>query len=110
MSMVSAICAPQHTISRLLPNMKLFLPFFLYFAVAISTSFGTLALDKDGAVLTVTINNTNSAINLFRHETVVEISELVTLLQNDTTTKVVIFKSGSEVFFSAHYDLFPEPG
>ncbi|KAM0518894.1 hypothetical protein ACHAPE_003884 [Trichoderma viride] len=65
-----------------------------------STSFETLALDKDGAVLTVTINNTNSAINVFRHETVVEISELVTLLQNDNSTKVVIFKSGNAEFFS----------
>lgn len=94
----------------MLPPMKLFLSLFLYFAIVISTSFETLALDRDGAILTITINNTNSEVNLFRHETVVEINELVTVLQNDTSTKVVIFKSGNAEFFSAHYDIFPTPG
>lgn len=90
--------------------MKLLLSLFLCFAVAMSASFETLALDKDGAILTVTINNTKSAVNLLRHETVLEINQLVTSLQNDNSTKVVIFKSGNSEFFSAHYDLFAEPG
>lgn len=90
--------------------MKVFPTLFLYFAVVISTGFETLALEKDGAILTVTINNTKSEVNLFLHETVVEINQLVTLLQNDTSTKVVIFKSGNAEFFSAHYDILPTPG
>lgn len=83
------------------------LSFFLHFVVAMSTNFKTLALDKDGAILTVTINNTRSEVNVFRQETSVELNELVTILQNDTSTKVVIFKSGNPKFFSAHYDIFP---
>lgn len=94
----------------MLPTMHRFLSFFMHFAVAMSASFETLALNKDGGILTVTINNTKSEINLFRQETSVELNQLVNLLQNDTSTKVVIFKSGNPEFFSAHYDLFPTPG
>lgn len=100
----------HHNLQPLDIIMKLPLSFFLCFAVTISASFETLALDKDGAILTVTINNTQSAVNLMRLETVREIGQLVTSLQNDNSTKVVIFKSGNSEFFSAHYDLFAEPG
>ncbi|UKZ84251.1 putative secondary metabolism biosynthetic enzyme [Trichoderma asperellum] len=89
------------------------LSLFLHFAVAMSTSFKTLALHKDGAdgaILTVTIKNTRSEVNVFCQETSIELNELVTVLQNDTSTKVVIFKSGNPEFFSAHYDIFPTPG
>lgn len=107
-----ASASPLHNLQHfdILPTMNLLLSFVLYFTVAISASFETLALNKSGAILTVTINNTKSEVNLIRHETVLEINQLVTSLQNDTSTKVVIFKSGNSEFFSAHYDLLPESG
>ncbi|OPB40548.1 hypothetical protein A0O28_0006270 [Trichoderma guizhouense] len=57
-------------------------------------TYETLNLVKDGSVLIVTINNTRSKVNLFRQQTAVELNILITSLQNDTSTKVVIFKSG----------------
>lgn len=73
-------------------------------------TFETLTLVKDGSVLIVTINNTRSDVNLFRQKTAVELNILITSLQNDTSTKVIIFKSGNPKFFIAHFDIIPVPG
>jgi enoyl-CoA hydratase/carnithine racemase len=94
----------------MLTTMNFLLSLFLYFAVAVSASYEALTLKKDGFILTITINNTRSEVNLFTSETVVELNQLVNQLQNDTSTKVVIFQSGNAQFFGAHYDIFAEPG
>lgn len=73
-------------------------------------TYETLNLIKDGSILIVTINNTRSEVNLFRQQTAVELNILITSLQNDTSTKVVIFKSGNPKFFIAHFDVIPVPG
>ncbi|KAH8802411.1 hypothetical protein F5884DRAFT_683699 [Xylogone sp. PMI_703] len=73
-------------------------------------TYKTLSLIKDGSVLIVTINNTRSEVNLFRQQTAVELDILVTSLQHDTSTKVVIFKSGNPKFFIAHFDVIRVPG
>ncbi|KAJ5781971.1 uncharacterized protein N7518_010454 [Penicillium psychrosexuale] len=38
---------------------------------------------------------------------IVELNQLVTSLQDDTSVKVVVFNSGNPTFFSAHFDLIP---
>jgi hypothetical protein len=63
-----------------------------------------------GAILNVVIQNNASNVNLMSEIVILELNQLVTSLQNDTSTKVVLFKSGNPTFFAAHFDVIPRPG
>ncbi|KAI5460732.1 enoyl-CoA hydratase/isomerase family protein [Mariannaea sp. PMI_226] len=86
----------------------------LFFGSAVlahgTANYKTLQTSQDGATLTVTINNKASNVNLMSEIVIIELDHLVTSLQNDTSVKVVLFKSGNPNFFSAHFDLIQRPG
>lgn len=60
---------------------------------------------QNGSVLTITLHNPDSAINLWGVDFQDGVTDIVKRLQVDKETKVVIFKSDVPRFFSAHLDL-----
>lgn len=98
--------------------MRPFLLFHLFSAlqaihaatVAPTSKFTTLTTVQTGAILKVTINNTESDVNLLSTKVIFELNQLVTSVHNDTSIKVILFKSGNPKFFAAHFDIIPRPG
>ncbi|KAK5992010.1 3-hydroxypropionyl-coenzyme A dehydratase [Cladobotryum mycophilum] len=74
------------------------------------SNYTTLQTTKNGDILTVTLNNTITPVNLYSQIMGFELDHLVTSLQTDTLTKVVIFRSANPKFFIAHFDVIPRPG
>lgn len=69
-------------------------------------NFNTLTKSTPSpGVLSIVINNTYSDINLFDVHIMSDLHNLLTVLQNDTSTKVVVFSSANPDFFFAHIDL-----
>ncbi len=66
-------------------------------------SYTTFSTHKDGAILTVTLNNGD--VNIMSAIMAAELFALVGSLTMDTTTKVVIFDSANTDFFIAHFDI-----
>ncbi|KAJ0311138.1 hypothetical protein COL5a_002443 [Colletotrichum fioriniae] len=64
-----------------------------------------LKTTQNGSVLTVTFHNPSSPINLWNLDTQNDLTDLVSRLQGDNETKVVIFNSDVPRFFMAHLDL-----
>ncbi|KAK1708860.1 uncharacterized protein CLUP02_06721 [Colletotrichum lupini] len=60
---------------------------------------------QNGSVLTVTFHNPSSPINLWNLDTQNDLTDLVSRLQVNNETKVVIFNSDVPRFFMAHLDL-----
>lgn len=89
--------------SHLLPSL---LP-FIGVAIATMHNFTTLETSSAKGVLTVTINNKASNVNLIGQRVLAEIDTLMDEVKDDTETKVVVFQSGNPTFFSAHYDFIP---
>jgi hypothetical protein len=98
--------------------MRLFLLFQLFSAlqaihaatVAPTSNFTSLTTVQTGAILKVTINNTESDVNLLSTRVIFELDQLVTSLHNNTSIKVILFESGNTKFFAAHSDIIPRPG
>lgn len=94
-------------------NMKAFHSLLLVIATAKAVNgqnYTSLAKSLSNGVLTVTINNTASNVNLVGQRALFEIDQVVTSVRNDPAVKVVIFQSGNPAFFSAHYDFLPRKG
>ncbi|KXH62347.1 hypothetical protein CSAL01_10028 [Colletotrichum salicis] len=60
---------------------------------------------QNGSILTVTFHNPSSPINLWNLKTQNDLADLVSRLQGNNETKVVIFNSDVPRFFMAHPDL-----
>ncbi|KAK1688944.1 hypothetical protein BDP55DRAFT_506606, partial [Colletotrichum godetiae] len=60
---------------------------------------------QNGSILTVTFHNPSSPINLWNLDTQNDLIDLVSRLQENNKTKVVIFNSDVPRFFMAHLDL-----
>ncbi len=73
-------------------------------------AFTTFTTSQNGAILTVTLNNKVTPVNEFSLIMSFELDQLVTSLQTDNSTKVVIFRSGNPKFFIAGFDIIPRPG
>jgi enoyl-CoA hydratase/carnithine racemase len=69
--------------------------------------YATLLTSQSGSILTVTLNNNASIVNLIDDQVLVDLDRLVTSLQNNNATKVVLFQSLNPNFFAAHYDITP---
>ncbi|KAL7941354.1 ClpP/crotonase [Trichoderma barbatum] len=69
--------------------------------------FKTLQTSRSGPILTVTIDNNASNVNLISLIVLDDLDRLVTALQNDSATKVVLFQSKNRDFFAAHLDVTP---
>jgi enoyl-CoA hydratase/carnithine racemase len=69
-----------------------------------SVDFTTFMTSKSDAILTVTLDNKITSVNPFSEIMSFELDQLVTSLQTDNSTKVVIFQSGNPKFFIAHYN------
>ncbi|RFU26514.1 hypothetical protein B7463_g9819, partial [Scytalidium lignicola] len=70
-----------------------------------SSPFGTLNAVQKGGILNVVINNNSTNINLYDAKVQSDLYDLVTILQGNTTVKVVVFTSANPDFFIAHLDL-----
>jgi len=57
-----------------------------------------------------TITFSNPPINIFVPETILELGELMTALENDPSVKVVVFESANPEFFVAHLDVAKAAG
>jgi enoyl-CoA hydratase/carnithine racemase len=83
--------------------------------MAISMASSVLSLDlpkytglktaQNDSILTVTFHNPSSPVNLWNGDTQNDLTDLVSRLQHDNETKVVIFNSDVPRFFVAHLDL-----
>ncbi|CEJ82423.1 hypothetical protein VHEMI02487 [[Torrubiella] hemipterigena] len=89
--------------SHLLPSL---LP-FIGVTIATMHNFTTLETSSAKGVLTVTINNKASKVNLIGQRVLAEIETLMDEVKDDAETKIVVFQSGNPTFFSAHYDFIP---
>ncbi|KAK6207868.1 hypothetical protein QIS74_12949 [Colletotrichum tabaci] len=67
--------------------------------------YAGLKTSQNASVLTVTFHNPSSPINLWNQDTQDGLTDLVSRLQGDNETKVVIFNSDVPKFFMAHLDL-----
>lgn len=85
----------------------------LAFAAAVACPVYTLDLpqytglktSQNASILTVTFHNPSSPINLWNQDTQDDLTDLVSRLQGDNETKIVIFNSDVPRFFMAHLDL-----
>lgn len=83
--------------------------------MAISMASSVLSLDlpkytglktaQNDSILTVTFHNPSSPVNLWNDDTQNDLTDLVSRLQRDNETKVVIFNSDVPRLFVAHLDL-----
>lgn len=69
--------------------------------------FTTIETSQSKGVLTVTINNKASNVNLIGQRVLSELDAVISAVKDDANTKVVVFQSGNPTFFSAHYDFIP---
>ncbi|TQN67631.1 Short-chain-enoyl-CoA hydratase [Colletotrichum shisoi] len=67
--------------------------------------YAGLKTSQNASVLTVTFHNPSSPINLWNQDTQGGLTDLVSRLQGDNETKVVLFNSDVPKFFVAHLDL-----
>lgn len=94
-------------------NMYPLRPLSLAMAIGMASSVLSLDLPKytglktaqDDSILTVTFHNPSSPVNLWDEDTQNDLTDLVSRLQTDNETKVVIFNSDVPRFFVAHLDL-----
>lgn len=88
-------------------------PLSLFVAISMASFVHSLDLPKypglktaqNDSVLTVTFHNPSSPVNLWNEDTQNDLTDLVSRLQHDNETKVVIFNSDVPRFFIAHLDL-----
>src|SRR5947208_13972814 len=52
----------------------------------------------------------NPPINLIDPDTIGELQDLVTALENDAEVKIVVFRSADPDFFMAHWDVLADKG
>src|SRR5689334_18880217 len=71
------------------------------------SAFGTLKTVQNGGVLSVAIHNNSTNINLYDSKVQSDLYDLVTMLQGNTSVKVVVFTSTVPDFFLAHLELNP---
>jgi enoyl-CoA hydratase/carnithine racemase len=64
-----------------------------------------LKTSLNSSILRVTLHNPSSPVNLWNQDTQDDLTDLVSRLQRDNETKVVIFNSDVPRFFMAHLDL-----
>ena len=94
-------------------NMYPLRPLSLAMATVMASSVLSLELPKytglktaqNDSILTVTFHNPSSPVNLWNEDTQNDLTDLVSRLQTDNETKVVIFNSDVPRFFVAHLDL-----
>lgn len=60
-------------------------------------------------VLEIAFNNSQSEVNVWGQDALTGLTDIVKRLQNDTETKVVLFKSDIPQYFMAHLDLLIQP-
>jgi enoyl-CoA hydratase/carnithine racemase len=48
-------------------------------------------------------------LNIFGPETIPQLNEVITAIENDSLVKVVVFDSAVEGFFLTHYDFLAKP-
>ncbi|KAL6411066.1 enoyl-CoA hydratase [Ilyonectria robusta] len=63
-----------------------------------------LKTSLNSSILQVTFHNPSSPVNLWNQDTQDDLTDLVSRLQKDNETKVVIFNSDVPRFFIAHMD------
>ncbi|KAI8712302.1 hypothetical protein NCS52_01327900 [Fusarium sp. LHS14.1] len=88
-------------------------PMSLAMAISMASSVLSLGLPKytgletaqNDSILTVTFHNPSSPVNLWNDDSQNDLTDLVSRLQHDNETKVVIFNSDVPRFFVAHLDL-----
>lgn len=88
---------------------------YLSLVMAIFKASSVLSLDlpkytglktaQNDSILTVTFHNPSSPVNLWNEDTQNDLTDLVSRLQHENETKVVIFNSDVPRFFVAHLDL-----
>lgn len=74
------------------------------------SQYGTITHSQNGAVLNVLFDNNNTEINIYDNKIQSDLYDLVTQLQNDTTVKVLVFRSANPHFFLAHGELTAREG
>ncbi|KAF8210886.1 ClpP/crotonase-like domain-containing protein [Mycena galopus ATCC 62051] len=68
--------------------------------------FTIVVYDNSSGVLNGMINNTFSEVNVFDFHVQADLANLIETLQgNDTDIRTVVFSSGNQDFFIAHYDI-----
>jgi hypothetical protein len=72
------------------------------------SDYKTLLVSSSHAVMTVTLSN--PPINLETDAMMADLDRLVTFLEGDRETKVVVFRSDTPGYFMAHFDIAPGPG
>jgi enoyl-CoA hydratase/carnithine racemase len=72
------------------------------------SDYETLQVHTAHAVMTVTLSN--PPINLETDAMMADLDRLVTFLEGDRETKVVIFRSDTPGYFMAHFDIAPGAG
>lgn len=72
------------------------------------SDYKTLLVSSSHAVMTVTLSN--PPINLETDAMMADLNRLVTFLEGDRETKVVVFRSDTPGYFMAHFDIAPGPG
>ncbi|WP_043288357.1 enoyl-CoA hydratase/isomerase family protein [Paraburkholderia oxyphila] len=71
------------------------------------SDYETLRIDTSHSVMTVTLSN--PPINLETDAMMADLDRLVTFLEGDLETKVVVFRSDTPGYFMAHFDIAPGP-
>src|ERR1700753_1656944 len=75
-------------------------------AISTTTSkYGTITQTQNDSVLEVTFFNNSTNVNLYDNKVQSDLYDLVTQLQNQSSTKVVVFRSGNPNFFFSIFDL-----
>ena len=75
-----------------------------------SSQYGTITHSQQGAVLNVLFDNNSTEINIYDNKIQSDLYDLVNLLQDDTTVKVIVFRSANPDFFLAHGELTSREG
>lgn len=75
-----------------------------------SSRYNTIKHTQSGAILNVIFHNNSTNINIYDNKFQSDLYDLVSQLQNDTTVKVIVFRSGNPEFFFAHGELMARDG
>ncbi|VUC29717.1 unnamed protein product [Clonostachys rosea] len=86
------------------------LPIQAKYTNASTSQYGTITHSQKGAVLNVLFDNNSTEINIYDNKIQSDLYDLVTQLQNDTTVKVLVFRSANPDFFLAHGELTAREG
>lgn len=74
------------------------------------TTYRGLRIDQSKpGILQIAFNNPDSEVNVWSQDALSGLTDIVQKLQNDTTTKAVVFTSDVPNYFMAHLDLLIQP-